>query len=198
VSLTEKELEGLRESEARSRIVVETLAEAVIAIDEASVIRFVNPAAERIFGYAPGELVGMQMTELMPDYLRRLHEEGIGRYVETGVKHISWDGVELPGLHKTGREIPLEISFGEFALGGRRYFTGVARDITERKRTEARLAAQYEVTRALAEVSDFDEAVPRILPCRVRGSGVGDGRALGARPRGRSAAVRGVLERARR
>jgi two-component system sensor kinase FixL len=81
VSLTEKELEELRESEARSRIVVETLAEAVIAIDVASVIRFVNPAAERIFGYAPGELVGMRMTELMPDYLRRLHEEGIGRYV---------------------------------------------------------------------------------------------------------------------
>lgn len=163
MSLTEKELEELRESEARSRIVVETLAEAVIAIDETSVIRFVNPAAERIFGYAPGELVGMLMTELMPDYLRRLHKEGIGRYIETGVKHISWEGIELPGLHKTGREIPLEISFGEFALGGRRYFTGVARDITERKRTEARLAAQYEVTRVLAEVSDFDEAVPRIL-----------------------------------
>jgi PAS domain S-box-containing protein len=163
VSLTEKELEELRESVARSRIVFETLADAVIAIDESSVIRFANPAAERIFGYEPGELVGLRMTELMPDYLRRLHEEGISRYVETGVKHISWDGVELPGLHKSGREIPLEVAFGEFALDGRRYFTGVARDITERKRTDARLAAQYEVTRALAEVSDFAEAVPRIL-----------------------------------
>jgi PAS domain S-box-containing protein len=175
VSLTEKELEGLRESEARSRIVVETLAEAVITIDVASVIRFVNPSAERIFGYAPGELVGVHMTELMPDYLRRLHDEGIRRYIETGVKHISWGGVELPGLHKTGREIPLEVSFGEFALGGRRYFTGVARDITERKRVEARLAAQYEVTRVLAEVSDFDEAVPRILRavCEALGWEVG-------------------------
>jgi PAS domain S-box-containing protein len=163
VSLTEKELEALRESEARSRIVVETLADAVITIDESSVIRFANPAAERIFGYEPGGLVGTHMTALMPDYLRRLHEEGVRRYMETGVKHISWDGVELPGLHKTGREIPLEVSFGEFALGGRRYFTGVARDITERKRTDARLAAQYEVTRALAETADFAEAVPRIL-----------------------------------
>jgi PAS domain S-box-containing protein len=163
VSLTEKELEELRESEARSRIVVETLADAVITIDESSVIRYANPSAERIFGYEPGALVGTHMTALMPDYLRRLHEEGVRRYIETGVKHISWDGVELPGLHKSGREIPLEVSFGEFALGGRRYFTGVARDITERRRTDARLAAQYEVTRALAEVSDFDEAVPRIL-----------------------------------
>ena len=163
MSLTEKELEALRESEARSRIVVETLADAVITIDESSVIRFANPAAEKIFGYGPGELAGTHMTALMPDYLRRLHEEGMRRYVETGVKHISWDGVELPGLHKTGREIPLELSFGEFALGGRRYFTGVARDITERKRTDARLSAQYEVTRALAETDDFAEAVPRIL-----------------------------------
>jgi PAS domain S-box-containing protein len=163
VSLTEKELEELRASEARSRIVVETLADAVITIDESSVIRFANPAAERIFGYEPGALVGQHMTALMPDYLRRLHEEGVRRYIETGVKHISWDGVELPGLHKTGREIPLEVSFGEFALGGRRYFTGVARDITERKRLGARLAAQYEVTRGLAETADFNEAVPRIL-----------------------------------
>jgi PAS domain S-box-containing protein len=163
VSLTGKELEALRESEARSRIVVETLADAVITIDEASVIRYANPAAERTFGYEPGTLAGTHMTALMPDYLRRLHEEGMRRYMETGVKHVSWDGVELPGLHKSGREIPLEVSFGEFALGGRRYFTGVARDITERKRTAAQLAAQYEVTRALAEVSDFEEAVPRIL-----------------------------------
>lgn len=163
MSLTEKELEELRESEARSRIVVESLADAVVTIDESSVIRYANPSAERIFGYEPGALVGTHMTALMPDYLRRLHEEGVRRYIATGVKHISWDGVELPGLHKTGREIPLEVSFGEFALGGRRYFTGVARDITERKRLDARLAAQYEVTRALAEVSDFDEAVPRIL-----------------------------------
>ncbi|HVF45838.1 MAG TPA: PAS domain S-box protein [Pyrinomonadaceae bacterium] len=163
MSLTEQELEVLRESEARSRIVVETLADAVITIDEESVIRYANPAAERTFGYEPGTLVGTHMTALMPDYLRRLHEEGVRRYVETGVKHVSWDGVGLPGLHKSGREIPLEVSFGEFALGGRRYFTGVARDITERKRLDARLAAQYEVTRALAEVPDFAEAAPRIL-----------------------------------
>ena len=175
MSLTEKELEVLRESEARSRIVVETLADAVITIDESSVIRYANPAAERIFGYEPGGLAGTHMTALMPEYLRRLHEEGVRRYTETGVKHISWDGVELPGLHKTGREIPLEVSFGEFALGGRRYFTGVARDITERKRTDARLAAQYEVTRALAESADFAEAVPRILRavCEALGWEVG-------------------------
>lgn len=163
MSLSQKELEELRESEARSRIVVETVADAIITVDEASTVLFVNPAAERIFGYEAGELLGANLTVLMPDYLRRLHDEGMRRYLETGVKHISWGGVELPGLHKSGREIPLEVSFGEFALGGRRHFTGIARDVSARKRTEARLAAQYEVTRALSETSDFREAVPRIL-----------------------------------
>jgi PAS domain S-box-containing protein len=163
VSPSERELEDLRESEARSRTVMETVADAVVTIDESSTILFVNPSAERIFGYAPGELVGTHMTRLMPEYLRHLHEAGVRRYVETNTKHISWSGVELPGLHKSGREIPLEISFGEFSLAGKRYFTGIARDISERKRTQRNLAAQYEVTRALAEARDFREAVPQIL-----------------------------------
>lgn len=163
MSLTEKELEGLRAAEALSRTVVETVADAVVTVDAGGTILSVNAAAERIFGYEAAALVGAPLTMLMPDYLRRLHEEGMRRYVETGVKHISWAGVELPGLHKSGREVPLEISFGEFVLDGRHYFTGIARDISARKRVESRLAAQYEVTRALAESADFGGAVPRIL-----------------------------------
>ncbi len=163
MTIKEEELEVLRESEARSRIVVETVADAIVTVDEGSVIRFVNPAAERVFGYSRDELLGAQLTMLMPEYLRHLHEAGMRRYVETGHKHIPWEGVELPGLHKSGREVPLEVSFGEFSLDGRRYFTGIARDITERKRAARRLAAQHEVTRALAESQSFDEAAPRIL-----------------------------------
>lgn len=171
MSLTEKELEELREGGERSRIVMETVADAVITIDEASTILSVNPAAERIFGYEARELLGSDLTMLMPEYLRRLHDEGVRRYVETGRKHINWAGVELPGLHRDGREIPLEVSFGEFSSGGRRHFTGVIRDITERKRGERRLAAQYEVSRALAESASFREAVPVILRAVCEGLG---------------------------
>jgi PAS domain S-box-containing protein len=156
-------LDELRASEARSRTVMETVADAVVTVDEAGTILFVNHAAERVFGYATREMLGAPLTMLMPDYMRRLHEDGMRRYVETGVRHISWAGVELPGLHKSGREVPLEISFGEFTLGGRRHFTGIARDISSRRRIEARLNAQYEVTRALAESAHFREAVPRVL-----------------------------------
>lgn len=163
MSLSERELEELRAAEARSRTVVETVADAVVTVDERGTILSVNRAAERVFGYAAGEMLGAPLTMLMPDYMRLAHEAGMQRYVETGVRHISWEGVELPGLHKSGREVPLEISFGEFTLGGRRHFTGIARDISTRKRAEARLGAQYEVTRALAESADFREAVPRVL-----------------------------------
>lgn len=163
MSLTEKELAELREVEARSRIVMDTVSDAIITIDEESAILFANPAVEKVFGYAPDELRGLRLTLLMPDYLRHLHEAGMDRYLETGRRHINWQGVELPGLHKSGAEISLEISFGEFRLGDRRYFTGIARDITERKRTEQRLAAQYEVTRELAESSSLREAASRII-----------------------------------
>ncbi len=163
MSLSERELEELRAAEARSRTVMETVADAVVTVDERGTILFVNRAAERVFGYTAEEMLGAPLTMLMPDYMRLAHEAGMSRYVETGVRHISWEGVELPGLHKTGREVQLEISFGEFVLGGRRHFTGIARDISARKRTEARLGAQYEVTRALAESADFREAVPRVL-----------------------------------
>ncbi len=129
--------EALRESEEQYRVVAETASDAIITIDAASRIVFINPAAEEVFGYTLEEMLGQELTMLMPDYMRHLHRAGLRRYVETNQRHISWDSVELPGLHKAGHEIPLEISFSEFVRRGERYFTGIARDITERKRAEA-------------------------------------------------------------
>lgn len=158
-----EELAALRESIARHRIVMETASDAIITIDEASTILFANRAAEKVFGYTTAELRGAHLTMLMPDYMRHLHEAGMGRYVETGQKHISWEGVELPGLHKSGREIALEISFGEFVQQEKRFFTGIARDITERKAAQRRLGAQHAVARLLAESSTVAQAARDIL-----------------------------------
>src|SRR5581483_9925112 len=97
---------------------------------------FINRAAEQIFGHATRDLLGQPLTMLMPEYLRHVHKASLARYVATGEKHIPWQGVEVPGLHRAGHEVPLEISFGEFTRDGRRFFTGVVRDITERKRAE--------------------------------------------------------------
>lgn len=159
-----QELERLREQLARQSIVTETVSDAIITIDEESTILFANRAAGRVFGYESGELVGAKLTMLMPDYLRRVHEAGLARYVETGTRHIAWDGVELPGLHSSGRDITLEVSFGEFRdERGRHYFTGVARDVTERKRAERYQATLHALTRVLAEAPTTEAAVAGIL-----------------------------------
>jgi len=76
---------------------------------------------------------------LMPEYIRHVHRAGLERYVTTGQRHISWRAVELPGLHKSGHEIPLEISFCEWTKKCTRYFTGIVRDVTERKQAEEAL-----------------------------------------------------------
>jgi PAS domain S-box-containing protein len=130
-------ISALRDSEERFRTLAETASDAIITIDEQSRIVFVNPAAETVFGYSQQEMLGADLVMLMPETLRHLHRAGFERYNETRHRHIGWESVEMPGLHKDGREIPLELSFGEFIKGDKRYFTGIARDITERKRAEA-------------------------------------------------------------
>lgn len=122
------------ESESRFRIFAETASDATFTINENSTVIYVNPAVERIFGYQPSELLGQSLAKIIPVRMRDAHHGGIRRYRETGKRNIPWSGVELPGLHKDGHEVPLEISFGEYILDGVRYFTGIARDITDRVR----------------------------------------------------------------
>ncbi len=149
--------EALRDHEYQFRALAETAQDAIITIDEDSTLLFVSQSTERIFGYAPEELLGKPLTMLMPEYLRHLHQAGIKRYAETGQKHIDWAAIELPGLHKDGREIPLEISFSEFISQGKRRFSGIARDTSDRKRAarerEALLLAERRTAEELREAN---------------------------------------------
>ncbi len=160
---TEKAPIGFRDTVENSRIIADTASDAIITIDKDSRILFVNRAAVKIFGYSIEEMLGAELTILMPEYLRHLHRAGLKQYVETGRRHIAWDVVELPGLRKDGREISLELSFGEFQADGNHFFTGIARDITSRKRDERRLALQHSVTAILAEALSLEEATPKLL-----------------------------------
>ncbi|HEY5884043.1 MAG TPA: GAF domain-containing protein [Pyrinomonadaceae bacterium] len=146
-----------------SRIIAETASDAIITIDTNSTILFANRAAENIFGYSNDEMIGASLTMLMPEYLRHLHRQGLNNYVTTGRKHISWNAVELPGLHKSGKKITLELSFGEFNQNGMRFFTGIARDISKRKQDERRLALQHSVAEILANASHIEDAAPELL-----------------------------------
>lgn len=145
--------DAVRESEERYRTVAEAASDAIITIDEESTIRFANRTVEEIFGYTTDELLGQKLTQLMPESMRAAHRAAVQRYIQTGRKHITWKSMTLPGLHKSGKEIPLEISFGEFAKGGQRFFTGIIRDITERKRAEEALRESEAKFRAVAETA---------------------------------------------
>ncbi|HEX3249496.1 MAG TPA: PAS domain S-box protein [Pyrinomonadaceae bacterium] len=158
---------SVRESEDHYRAVAEAATDAIITIDSNSTILNVNPATERIFGYSTEEMIGQSLTMLMPEYLRHLHQAGITRYLQTGQKHIQWSAAQLPGLHKTGNEIPLEISFAEFTRDGRHFFTGIARDISERKRLQERQArlARHAILHAevSASVSESEKPLGEML-----------------------------------
>ena len=134
-------------------LAADSVSDGIVAIDEESAIVFANPALAKIFGYLPAELTGQKLTLLMPETLKHAHRLSVRRYVTTGERHLSWKGVELPGLHKSGRQIPLEISFGEILQDGRALFVGVVRDVTVRLRAEEALRVSEERYRSLAAAS---------------------------------------------
>ncbi len=129
-----------RSSEEGFRTVAATMGDGIITIDDRSRIQYVNQAVERQFGYTREELLGSELTMLMPESFRERHRKGIGRYLSTGTRNVSWEGISFTGRHKSGTEIPLEISIGEHTAGDRHIFTGIVRDVTERRRSEQALA----------------------------------------------------------
>jgi PAS domain S-box-containing protein len=132
----------LKESEQSQRTILETISDGVISIDHHGTIFFANNGITEIFGYDAGSLNGSNISLLIPESLRKQHHAGLYNYTSTGQRSLpQWHAVHLPGLHRDGHEIPLEISFGESTLNGRRIFTGIIRDITERKRAEELLSA---------------------------------------------------------
>ncbi len=146
--------EEVRKSEARHRAVVETADDAILTMTRDGLIRSFNPGAERTFGYKAEEAVGQPLRMLMPERFRGPHEEGFRRYLKTGEAHVVGKGpVELAGLRKSGEEFPLELSLGEMRSGDNLMFTGVIRDITDRKRAEEAVRENEKRFRQLFEQS---------------------------------------------
>ncbi|MFC4437880.1 MULTISPECIES: PAS domain S-box protein [Natrialbaceae] len=135
------------------RSLTEAAQDVVLTIDEESTIQSVNPAVEDVFGYDRNELVGESLTTLMPERLVNGHRRGLGQYLETGARTLEWEYVELPGRHADGSEIPLAISFSEVEYEGGRFFTGILRDITDRKAHERRLREERDLTNRIVETS---------------------------------------------
>ena len=157
----------LADREEGYRVLAETASDGIVTMDAASAILFANPAAERMFGYATGQLIGSSVTVLMPEQLRVVYESEIARYLETGGRHFSSRTIRLSGQHRDGYEIPLEISFGEYKRGNKHVFVGAIRDITESKRLDdsLRQSAKLESLGVLAGgiAHDFNNLLTGIL-----------------------------------
>jgi PAS domain S-box-containing protein len=127
----------LEEREARLRSVLETAPDAIITIDERGTVRSFSLAAEKLFGYAAGEVIGHNVKMLMPPPYRGEHDGYLARYRNTGEKHIIGIGRKVEAQKKDGTIFPMELSVGEVGeSGSNRLFTGFIRDLTAREKME--------------------------------------------------------------
>lgn len=139
--------QALRSSMAHAKSVLDTAADAIVTIDSRGIIRSLNPAAERLFGYRASELIGENIRRLMPLRHGESHDAYILRYLNTAEKHIIGVGREVQARRKDGSVFPIELAVSEVRLDDQLHFTGIIRDITERKLAEKRLRRQQEEAR---------------------------------------------------
>jgi PAS domain S-box-containing protein len=148
--------EALKESEGQHRAIVDTAVDGIATIDEQGIVQSFNPAAERIFGYAAAEVIGRNVKMLQPEPYHSQHDEYLRNYLRTGRKKIIGIGREVTGLRKDGTTFPLDLAVSEVVLDNRRLFTGIIRDITDRKQAEAELRVAKEQAEAASRAkSDF-------------------------------------------
>ena len=125
--------------EAHLQSILDTVPEAMIVIDERGVMHSFSSAAERLFGYAADEVLGENVSMMMPPPYRENHDDYIERYLRTGEKRIIGTGRVVVGARKDGSIFPMELAVGEMRSDKARFFTGFIRDLTERQEVEARL-----------------------------------------------------------
>ena len=131
--------EALKDSEARGRAILSTAVDAIVTIDENGLIKSLNPAAQKMFGYTFHEMIGENVKMLMPSPYRDEHDGYLQNYKTSGIPRVIGLGREAVGRRRDGSTFPMELSVSEVRQGDRRYFTGIVRDITDRKRYEDKL-----------------------------------------------------------
>jgi two-component system sensor kinase FixL len=138
-SVREASARVLEEREAHLRSIFDTAPEAMIVINAEGIVQSYGLSAERMFGWRPSEVLGRNISMLMPEPFRTQHDGYLQRYLSTGEKRIIGIGRIVVGERKDGSTFPMELAVGEVASTGARVFTGFIRDLTERRESEARL-----------------------------------------------------------
>jgi PAS domain S-box-containing protein len=135
---------ALRESEAEFRSVMESAIDAIISGDAGGKIRSWNSAATALFGFTEAEVIGQPIELIIPERYRESHQGGIRRVSSGGPTHVIGKTVELAAIRKDGFEFPVELSLATWFLDDKRYYTGIIRDISERKQAEQKFRSVTE------------------------------------------------------
>jgi diguanylate cyclase (GGDEF)-like protein/PAS domain S-box-containing protein len=161
--------DALRVSEERFRILAETASDAIVSASADSIIESFNHAAEQMFGITEADAIGASLTALMPERFHQPHADGMARYLTGGEARAVGKTTELVGRHSSGAEFPIEVSIAYWSVGAERHFTGIIRDIAERKQADAELRTANSVLAATLEstadgilVTDLDGRVTSV------------------------------------
>ena len=136
--------ETLRAAEQRLRSVTETANDAIVTADAEGTIVSWNRAAHALLGHAAEQMIGQKLSVIVPERFRAQHEAGLRRMGAGGEPHVIGRTVELSALRRDGHELPVELSLASWLAEDERFYTGILRDISERKRNEAELRTAAE------------------------------------------------------
>ena len=134
-----RESEDARYRQAQLQSILDTVPEAMIVIDDQGIMRSFSVTAERLFGWLASEVIGKNVSMLMPTPYRQEHDGYLDRYRRTGERRIIGIGRIVVGERRDGSTFPMELAVGEAKVGAERFFTGFIRDLTERRTQERRM-----------------------------------------------------------
>lgn len=150
----------LERTNARLQAIMDTTVDGLITIDEFGIIQHYNRACEEIFGYTADEVIGQNVKILMPAPYRSEHDDYLKNYRDTGEKKIIGKGREVMGQRKDGSVFPLDLSVGEVIVHKQKLYSGIVRDITERKKAEEEIMRSNEELERFAYLASHDLQEP--------------------------------------
>jgi len=149
--------QGLVESQEQLQNIIDNVVDGLITINEQGKILIFSQSAEKIFGYKAKEVIGNSISMLMPEHLAASHDVSVERYLQTGKAYAIGTQREVQGKRRDGTVFPMELSVSEMQIHGKRTFTGLIRDITQRKLVDSALFNERE--RALVTLHSIADAV---------------------------------------